>query len=68
MASMKLQRWDWADNAWETIEEYDTVADNRAEENAYYAFGVHQNAGPHRLLQDGKTVRGYDNPDDHYNA
>lgn len=66
MANMQLQRWSWENNEWEAVEDYDTSTDSRAEENAYYSYGLRRGTGPHRLLRDGKTVLGYDNPDDHY--
>ncbi|MEU0160204.1 hypothetical protein ABZ154_15520 [Streptomyces sp. NPDC006261] len=62
----ELQTYDYSGNEWKTVGTYDTATDNRAEGNAYYAYQVHSAAGPTRLLKDGVTHRGYDNPDDYY--
>lgn len=62
----ELQEWDWSVDQWTTVETYDTNGDNRAEGNAYYAYKVHRSTGPHRLLKDGKTVLGDDDPDAYY--
>ncbi|MFG3429630.1 hypothetical protein [Streptomyces californicus] len=62
-----LQTYDHAATAWKTVGTYDTSTDVRAEDNAYYAYRVHSAAGPTRLLKDGVTHRGYDDPDDYYN-
>ncbi|WP_331764479.1 hypothetical protein [Streptomyces anulatus] len=64
----ELQTYDHSDNAWKTVSTYDTATDNRAEGNACYAYRVHSVAGPTRLLKDGATDLGYDNPDDYYAA
>lgn len=68
MASMQLQQWDWTNNEWKTIEEYDVGNDFRAEGNAYYAYEVYRHTGPHRLRRDDSTILGYDDPEDYYNA
>lgn len=65
--TFELQTYDYATNAWKTVDTYDTAADNRAEGNAYFAYQLRDQAGPTRLLKDGATHRGYDNPDDYYN-
>ncbi len=62
----ELQEWNWSTNQWKTVGTYDTDGDNRAEGNAYYAYEVSRGTGPHRLLKDGKTVLGDDDPDAYY--
>jgi hypothetical protein len=62
----ELQEWDWSTDQWRVVETYDTNGDSRAEGNAYYAYNVRCSTGPHRLLKDGKTVLGHDDPNAYY--
>ncbi|MFJ6363449.1 hypothetical protein ACIQIE_19995 [Streptomyces globisporus] len=64
----ELQTYDYSAKEWETVGTYDTGTDVRAEANAYCGYQVHSAAGPTRLLKDGATDLGYDNPNDYYTA
>lgn len=63
----KVQTFNYAADRWETQGTYDTDGDVRAEENAFFSYSVQRKAGPSRLLKDGVTLRGNDDPDDYYN-
>ncbi|MFI2349753.1 hypothetical protein ACH492_22400 [Streptomyces sp. NPDC019443] len=62
----ELQTYDWTSEAWKTRSTYDTDGDDRAEDNAYFAYTVCCGTGPHRLLKDGATVAGVDDPASYY--
>lgn len=64
----ELQTYDFAADSWTPVETYDTGSDARAEGNAFYAYRVHVQAGPARLMKDGVRCLGYDTPDDYYAA
>ncbi|MGW5291499.1 hypothetical protein [Streptomyces bacillaris] len=66
--TFELQTYDYLDGAWKTFSQFDITTDDRAEDNAYFAYETHAIAGPTRLLRDGVTRRGSDNPDDYYAA
>lgn len=62
----ELQKYDWTSETWTTLSTYDTNGDTRAEGNAFFAYEVHREHGPHRLLKDGVTVAGVDDPASYY--
>jgi len=64
----ELQKYDWAAKTWKTAGTYDTETDHRAEGNAFYAYEQHALYGPCRLLKDGNTALGNDDPNAYYAA
>ncbi|MGW7283878.1 hypothetical protein ACWGH4_00005 [Streptomyces sp. NPDC054847] len=64
----ELETYDFSTEAWTKVETYDTANDSRAEGDAYFAYDIHVEGGPTRLMKDGVRCLGYDTPDDYYAA